>query len=145
MAGVNKVILIGNIGNDPEVFTFENGNKKVSFRLATTESFKNKEGQRQDVTEWHNIVLYRGLADVAEKYLRKGSQIYLEGRIRSRSWEDGGVKKYITEIEAQSMTMLGSKNTDNSEHHAPKPAASPAPTSDDFTPSFDPSNDDLPF
>jgi len=143
MAGINKVILIGNLGKDPEVFTFENGNKKVSFSLATTESFKNKEGMRVDRTEWHNIVLYRGLADVATQYLKKGQSIYLEGSIRTRSYDNSeGRKVYITEIEGNSMTMLGGKKQ---EGEAPQPA--PAMVSDvsDLQPAFDPPADDLPF
>jgi single-strand DNA-binding protein len=146
MAGINKVILIGNLGKDPEVFTFENGNRKVSFSLATTESFKNKEGARVDRTEWHNIVLYRGLADVAAQYLKKGQTIYLEGSIRTRSYDNSeGRKVYITEIEGNSMTMLGGKKV---EGEAPQAAAIP-PTSAaeaaDLQPAFDPPADDLPF
>jgi single-strand DNA-binding protein len=109
MAGVNKVILIGNLGRDPEITTFENGVKKAAFPLATTESYKNKEGAKVDQTEWHNIVLWRGLAEIAEKYLRKGSQIYLEGKIRTRNYEQDGIKKYFTEIFGDNMTMLGSR------------------------------------
>jgi single-strand DNA-binding protein len=109
MAGVNKVILIGNLGRDPEIMTFDNGVKKASFSLATTESYKNKDGQRVDQTEWHNIVLWRGLAEVAEKYLKKGGQIYLEGKIKTRSYEQDGVKKYVTEIFGDQMTMLGGR------------------------------------
>ncbi|GHV37071.1 single-stranded DNA-binding protein [Bacteroidia bacterium] len=110
MAGVNKIILIGNLGKDPEVFKFENGNKKVSFSLATNESFKNKDGERTERTEWHNIVAYRGLAEVAEKYLKKGELIYLEGSIHYRSYEDKDNKKqFISEIEADSFMMLGAK------------------------------------
>ena len=107
MAGINKVILIGNLGKDPEVMTFDNGVKKATFSLATTESYKNKEGNRVEQTEWHNIVLWRGLAEVAEKYLQKGNQIYLEGKIKTRSYEQYGVKKYVTEILGDNMTMLG--------------------------------------
>jgi len=95
MAGVNKVILIGHLGKDPEVRHLENGTSVANFTLATSESYKDKTGNRIDQTEWHNIVVWRGLADVAEKFLKKGSQIYLEGKIRTRSWEDqGGNKKY---------------------------------------------------
>jgi single-strand DNA-binding protein len=117
MAGINRVILIGNLGKDPDVMTFENGVKKASFSLATTESYKNKEGAKVDQTEWHNIVLWRGLAEVAEKYLHKGSQIYVEGKIRSRSYEQDGIKKYITEIYADNMTMLGSKRDGGEGQH----------------------------
>jgi single-strand DNA-binding protein len=121
MAGINRVILIGNLGKDPEVMTFDNGVKKASFSLATTESYKNKEGAKVDQTEWHNIVLWRGLAEVAEKYLKKGSQIYVEGKIKYRSYEQDGVKKYITEIYADNMTMLGSRREGGEVHHEPPP------------------------
>ena len=87
MSGVNKVILIGNLGKDPEIFTFENGNKKVRLAVATTETYRNRKDEKVEHTEWHWVVLFRGLADVAEKYLKKGDQVYVEGRIRLRSWE----------------------------------------------------------
>ena len=112
MAGINKVILVGNLGKDPETFTFEGGAKKVSFSLATTEQYKDSKGEKQKITEWHNIVCWRGLADIAEQFLRKGMQVYIEGKIRTRSWEDNGAKKYITEIVADNFQMLGSR-TDN--------------------------------
>lgn len=106
--GVNKVILVGNLGKDPEIQQLENGVKKAAFSLATTESYKNKNGERTSHTEWHNIVLWRGLAEVAEKYLKKGNTIYLEGRIRRREYEDKeGVKKFIFEILGDDMQMLG--------------------------------------
>jgi len=108
MAGVNKAILIGNLGRDPEIRQLENGVKVASFSLATTETYKGKDGNSP--TEWHNIVMWRGLAEVAEKYLRKGSTIYLEGKIRTRSWEDKeGNKRYTTEIIGENLTMLGNK------------------------------------
>ncbi len=110
MYGINKVILIGHLGRDPEVRTFESGAKKASFSLATSESYKDKDGQRVDNTEWHNIVCWRNLAEIAEKYLRKGKLIYVEGKLRTRSWEDGGVRKYITEVEASTFSMLDSKS-----------------------------------
>jgi single-strand DNA-binding protein len=110
MIGVNKVILIGNLGKDPEVRTLESGVKVANFSLATTESYKNKNGDKVDSTEWHNIVLWRGLAEIADNYLKKGNQIYLEGRIRTRSWEDkDGNKRYTTEILGDNMTMLGGR------------------------------------
>jgi len=116
MAGINKVILIGNLGKDPEIRSLDNGVKVASFSLATTESFKNKEGQKIDQTEWHNIVMWRGLAEIAEKFLKKGSQIYLEGKIRTRSWDDkSGSKRYKTEIYADSFTMLGVKDVQSNE------------------------------
>jgi single-strand DNA-binding protein len=110
MAGVNKVILLGNLGKDPEVRHLEGGVAVARLTLATNESYKDKSGKRVEQTEWHNIVLWRGLAEVAEKYLKKGSLIYLEGKIKSRSWEDkDGVKKYTTEIVADTFTMLDGK------------------------------------
>ncbi len=106
--GVNKVILVGNLGRDPEVQTFDNGVKKASFSLATTEGYKNRDGERTTHTEWHNVVLWRGLAEVAEKYLRKGSSVFIEGRIRRRDYEDENKqKKYVFEILGDNMTMLG--------------------------------------
>ena len=112
MRGVNKVILIGHLGKDPEVQTFEGGNMKCKFTLATTETFKDKSGQKQEQTEWHNVVMWGALADIAQKFLRKGTPVYLEGKIKSRSWDDAqsGQKKYITEIVADNMNMLGGKD-----------------------------------
>ena len=110
MAGVNKVILVGNLGKDPEVRYLDNGVAVANFSLATTENYKNKEGERVSHTEWHNIVLWRGLAEVAEKYLKKGASIYVEGKIKTRKWEDKeGVTRYTTEILGDNMTMLGGK------------------------------------
>ncbi|MFP4469210.1 MAG: single-stranded DNA-binding protein [Bacteroidales bacterium] len=123
MAGVNKVILIGNLGKDPEVITFENGVKKASFPMATTESYKNREGNRVEQTEWHNIVLWRGLAEIAEKYLSKGNQVYIEGKIKTRSYEVDGVKKYITEIFGDNMTMLGRKESSGEQPRETPPPA----------------------
>ena len=108
--GVNKVILVGNLGRDPEVRHLENGTPVASFSLATSESYKDRTtGERKTVTEWHNVVLWRGLAEVAEKYLHKGDQVYIEGKLRTRSWEKEGVTRYTTEIVGDNMTMLGSK------------------------------------
>ncbi len=111
--GVNKVILIGNLGRDPEIQHFENGVKKASFSLATTEAYKNKEGEKTTHTEWHNIILWRGLAEVAEKYLKKGQTVYIEGRIRKREWEDENKqKRYAFEIMGDAMQMLGGSRRD---------------------------------
>lgn len=111
--GVNKVILVGNLGKDPELKYLDQGVAVAKFSLATTEHYKNREGKSEDRTEWHNIVLWRGLADVAGKFLKKGSTIYLEGRISNRSWvSPDGVKKYSTEIEGDKMLMLDSKPAD---------------------------------
>lgn len=110
MSGVNKVILIGHLGKDPEVRHLEGNTSVATFTLATTESYTNKEGKRVDQTEWHNIVVWRGLADIAEKYLSKGKQVYVEGKIRTRSYDDKeGIKRYVTEIVADSFTILGKK------------------------------------
>lgn len=114
--GINKVILIGNVGKDPEVRHLDSGVAVTTFPLATSETYKNKEGQKVTNTEWHNIVLWRGLAEVAEKYVKKGNPLYIEGKIRTRSWDDkDGNKRYTTEIIADNMQMLGSKqsNEDN--------------------------------
>lgn len=107
---VNKVILIGNVGADPDIRYLDGGVAVARFSLATTESYKNKNGERIDQTEWHNIVLWRGLAEVAEKYVKKGMRLYVEGRIRTRSWDDqNGVKRYTTEIQGDNMQMLSGK------------------------------------
>ena len=115
MAGVNKVMLIGNLGKDPEVRYLDSGIAVANFSLATTENYKNKEGEKVSQTEWHNIVLWRGLAEVAEKYLKKGSNVYIEGKIRNRKWEDKeGNTRYTTEILGDNMTMLGKKDSNTS-------------------------------
>ncbi|WP_181307868.1 single-stranded DNA-binding protein [Rufibacter sp. XAAS-G3-1] len=110
MASINKVILIGNLGKDPEVRHLEGGVAVARFPLATSETFKDKNGERQERTEWHNIVVWRGLAEIAEKYVKKGQSVYIEGRIRTNSYQDkDGVQRYSTEIVADNMTMLGSR------------------------------------
>ena len=138
MSGVNKVILVGNLGKDPEVRYLEGNVPVAKFSLATTESYKNKEGNRVEQTEWHNVVLWRGLAEIAEKYLRKGSSVYIEGKIRSRSWDDKeGVKRYTTDIVAENMVMLGKKGEDsgNTEFQKTEEPSLPASAG----------TDDLPF
>jgi len=110
MTGVNKVILIGNLGKDPEVRHLDNGRAVANFSLATSENYKNREGEKVTTTEWHNIVLWTPLAEIAEKYLNKGNQIYLEGKLTNRSYEDKeGNRKYITEVVGQNLTMLGGR------------------------------------
>tara|TARA_B100000989_G_scaffold227752_1_gene174832 strand:+ start:1618 stop:2025 length:408 start_codon:yes stop_codon:yes gene_type:complete len=112
MSGVNKVILIGNLGKDPEVRYLESGVAVANITLATTENYKNKEGDKVSQTVWHDIVLWRGLAEITEKYLKKGSSVYIEGKIRNRKWEDKeGITRYKNEILADNMTMLGSRPT----------------------------------
>jgi single-strand DNA-binding protein len=109
MSGINKVILVGHLGKDPEARCLEGGVSVVSFPLATSETF-NKDGRKVEQTEWHNIVMWRGLADVAAKYLQKGKLVYIEGKLRTRSFEDReGIKKYTTEVVAENFTMLGRK------------------------------------
>lgn len=103
---INKVILVGRLGKDPEVRQTQNA-KVASFSLATTEKYKDANGQKKETTDWHNIVAWRGLANIAEKYLHKGDQIYVEGRLKTRSWESNGQTRYVTEVIADQFTMLG--------------------------------------
>lgn len=139
MSGVNKVILVGHLGKDPEVRHLEGNTSVATFTLATTESYTNKEGKRVDQTEWHNIVVWRNLADIAAKYLTKGKQVYVEGKIRSRSYDDKeGVKRYITEIVADTFTILGKKEDSNG-------SSSQQKQDDDLTNIHNSVDDDLPF
>lgn len=140
------MILVGNLGRDPEVKTLDGGVKLASFSLATTETYRNKEGERTESTEWHNLVLWRGLAEIAEKYLHKGSSIYAEGRLRTRSWEDqNGQKRYITEVEVQNMVMLGGRRDDQTPPPPPPPAGAPSrPPAASAEPETG-GEDDLPF
>jgi single-strand DNA-binding protein len=140
--GINKAILIGNLGRDPEVQNFENGVKKATFTLATTEAYKGKDGEKVTHTEWHNIVLWRGLAEVAERFLKKGSTAYIEGRIRKREYEDKeGVKKFIYEILGDSLQLLGSPREPGS--NGPQTSGE---TSNQVTPAaVEGPEDDLPF
>jgi single-strand DNA-binding protein len=137
---VNKVVLIGRLGKDPIVKVFESGDKNANFSLATSESFTNREGQKIEQTEWHNIVLRKGLAEVAEKYLKKGELVYVEGKIKTREYTDkDGQKKRITEIIGENMTMLGSKREAGSTSTEQNTSAdSPVNISAE-------ENDDLPF
>ena len=108
MAGVNKAILLGYLGKDPEIRRLDDGRAVANFSIATSESYKNKAGERVTNTEWHNIVLWSPLAEIAENYLKKGSQVYIEGKISNRSYEDkDGVKKYISEVVGRDITLLG--------------------------------------
>jgi single-strand DNA-binding protein len=114
MAGVNKVILIGNLGKDPEIKHFEGNIAKVTFSLATSEVFKDKSGNRVEQTEWHNIVLWRSLAETAEKLLKKGMQVYIEGKLQTRQWNDKeGNKRNITEIVGETFTILQKREGSN--------------------------------
>lgn len=147
MAGVNKVILVGHLGKDPEVRTIDSGVKVARFSIATTETYKDRNGERKDVTEWHNIVVWRNLAEIAEKYLTKGKLIYLEGKLQTRSWEDNGAKRYATEIIANDFRMLGSKG-DSSPSSVPFPTSAtpePAKETGNELPPFLTEEDELPF
>jgi len=111
---VNKVILVGNVGKDPETRYLDESTAITKFPMATSETYKNRQGERVSTTEWHNVVLWRGLAQVAEKYVKKGTQIYIEGRIKTRSYDDAeGNKKYITEIVGDQMQLLGRRPDDD--------------------------------
>lgn len=117
MAGINKVILVGNLGRDPEMRYTPNSIAVCSFSVATSETYKDKNsGERITQTEWHNIVLWRGLAETSEKYLRKGSKVYIEGKLKTRKWDDKqGITRYSTEIVADVMQMLDKKVSDSPE------------------------------
>nr|WP_294794453.1 single-stranded DNA-binding protein [uncultured Mucilaginibacter sp.] len=117
MSGINKVILVGHLGKDPEIRYLEGGVSVASFPLATSETF-NKDGKKVEQTEWHNIVLWRSLADVAAKFLQKGKLVYIEGKLRTRYFEDKeGVKKYTTEVVAENFTLLGRKTDFEADGH----------------------------
>jgi single-strand DNA-binding protein len=141
---VNKVVLVGNVGKDPEVQYISEDLPVARFSLATSESYKNKNGERVTNTEWHNIVVWRGLARVVEQYVQKGSLIYIEGKITNRSYEKDGVTRYTTEIVASEMKMLGRKSDSDAgqTQSYPKAQAAPAPVASDFDA---PLEDDLPF
>ena len=121
---VNKVILIGNLGADPDIKRTQDGRPIANLSIATSESYKDKNGEKVEKTEWHNIVLWRGLAEIAERYLKKGNSIYLEGKLQTRSWEDKeGNTRYTTEIVGDNMTMLGRRDDqDNSARQEEKPS-----------------------
>ena len=108
MSGVNKVILVGNLGADPTMRSTSSGTAVVNFNVATSETFKNKNGEKETRTEWHRVVAWARLAEICNEYLKKGKQVYIEGRLQTRSWDDqSGVKKYSTEVVANNMVMLG--------------------------------------
>jgi single-strand DNA-binding protein len=150
MSGVNKVILVGRLGKDPEIRNLENGASVANFTMATSETYKDKTtGDRKEVTEWHNIVLWRGLADIAAKYLHKGDMIYVEGKLRTRSWEKEGVTRYTTEIIGDNMTMLSTQRSGgggNYERSSAPQYSSGGNQAEEFKTSGDNSaTDDLPF
>lgn len=140
MASVNRVILIGNLGKDPETRFMPNGDAVANITLATTEIWKDKNGEKQEKTEWHRITFYRKLAEIAGQYLRKGSQAYVEGRIETKQWTDkNGVERYTTEIVATEMKMLGGKNAGLDSRDSNRSAASGSASG------FDEDDDLIPF
>ena len=167
MASINKVILVGNLGQDPEVKYMPSGGAVTNLSIATTDTWKDKAtGEKRENTEWHRVVFFNRLAEIAGEYLRKGSQVYIEGNLRTRSWEDNGVKKYTTEIVAREMQMLGSKGGGSSDfasqqggapqqsrsaphqsRDAPQQASKPSQQERQPQPSqnFDNFDDDIPF
>jgi single-strand DNA-binding protein len=160
MPSVNKVILMGNLGRDPEVRFMPNGDAVCNFSIATTDSWKDKAGERQEKTEWHNIVMYRRLAEIAGEYLKKGRPVYVEGRLQTRKWQTKeGQDRYTTEIIADSMQMLGgrdsssasdrssqSQGNDNFDQTPQRNApASPNTSNTNAASSFDEFEDDIPF
>ena len=142
---VNKVILVGNLGKDPELRYTSSGTAVATFSLATSERFKDRNGEQQEKTEWHNIVTWRNLAEICGKYLHKGKQIYIEGRIQTRSYDDrDGNKRYITEIVADQMQMLGSRGDDAGPRNRPGDDFDQRPEPQVSEPPFNP-DDDIPF
>ena len=143
MRGVNRVMLIGNLGKDPDVQYLEGNIGVAKFPLATTETFKDRSGKLNSQTEWHTVVLWRGLAELAQKYLHKGSLVYIEGRLKTHSWEDkDGVKKFATEVVGDNLIMLD-KRSDSSHHPLPNDGME-GYSSSDIPPAADPT-ESLPF
>ena len=145
MASVNKVILIGNLGADPEIKTFDNGGQIAKFAIATTERWKDKNsGEQKELTDWHNIVVrVPGLIKVTQDYLKKGMSVYVEGRLRNRQYEVSGEKKYITEVHIEELTILTPKST-NGTSSAPQSQSAPMPVNSG-APAAAQVEDDLPF
>ncbi|MTI22134.1 single-stranded DNA-binding protein [Fulvivirga sp. RKSG066] len=152
MSGVNKVILVGRLGKDPEVRHLESGASVANFPIATSEVYKDRNtGERKEQTEWHNIVLWRGLAEIAEKYLNKGDMVYVEGKLRTRSWEKDGITRYTTEVVGDNMTMLSPKGSTNGgdDYQGAQPSQNQAQSKVAESPAADiaanDDSDDLPF
>jgi single-strand DNA-binding protein len=145
MSGVNKVILIGRLGKDPEIRTFENGGMIANFTMATSETYKDRTtGEKKEITEWHNISIGRPqLAEVAQKYLHKGDMLYVEGKLRTRSWEKEGQTRYITEVLVDNFTMLSPKKTGSAPNEGYNAGASKV--NEGFSAGDSSNTDDLPF
>ncbi len=131
--GINKVILVGNVGRDPEVKSLPSGTRLATFSLATTDR-RSKDEQGNSRTEWHNLVAWSGLAEIVEKYVTKGKQLYIEGQIRTRSWEQDGIKKYRTEVHINEMELLGSRPASNGGGPRDPGPANPYPDDSDDVP-----------
>ena len=146
MASVNKVILVGNLGKDPESRVTGGGEAVCTFSIATTESWRDKAtGDKKEVTEWHKVVAYGKLAEIAGEYLHKGSQVYVEGKIKTRKWQDNnGQDRYITEINASALTMLGKKGDDEGDRQQPKQRGTSSNQRNEAPPPND-MDDDIPF
>lgn len=144
---VNKVILVGNVGKDPEVRYLDSGVAVANFPLATSETYTNKNNERVTQTEWHNIVVWRKTAEIVETYVKKGMQLYIEGRIRTRSWEDqDGNKRYTTEVYGDNLQMLGKKgDNENTAPQTPAPPAQNTQSNASADNSSEGETDDLPF
>ena len=151
MAGVNKVILVGNLGRDPEVRYTKSGQAVASFSIATSESWKGKDGNREEKTEWHRIVAWGKLGEICGEYLSKGKQVYIEGRLQTRDWDDkDGNKRSTTEIVAGTMTMLGQAGGGGNQDYSNGPSgasssSSGSSTSSDSSSGDDFEDDDIPF
>lgn len=143
--GVNKAILVGNLGADPEVKHLDSGTTVARLRIATGESYRDRDGNRQERTEWHNVVLWRRLAEVAEQYLNKGDQVYIEGRLQTRSYEKDGVTKYFTEVVGNNMTMLGKKSSSGEQQSAASSSGAQENSPQEGQAEEATGDDDLPF
>lgn len=149
MASVNRVILIGNLGQDPTTRYMPNGEAVTNITLATTESWKDKNGEKVEKTEWHRVTFYRKLAEIAGEYLKKGSQVYLEGRLETKKWTDKqGIERYTTDVIVNEMKMLGGKPSSSGEdrpHQAEKKYEGGAAAGGSYKPDFSDMDDDIPF
>lgn len=146
MAGVNKVILVGRLGKDPEVRNLENGASVANFTMATSETYKDRvTGEKKEITDWHNIVLWRGLAEISQKYLHKGDMVYIEGKMRTRSWEKEGVTRYTTEVIADNMTMLSTQRSGGGGSSSSEGGYSGTAKNQESFSADAPGTDDLPF
>lgn len=144
MAGINKVIIVGNLGNDPEIRTMPNGEAVANISVATSESWTDKNsGEKKEATEWHRIVIYRKLAEIAAQYLHKGSQVYVEGRLKTRKWQDNnGQDRYTTEIQGDNLQMLGGRQDEQKQAKTSKAKPEPLSAMAEHSDSLD---DGIPF